>query len=79
MTDKEIDKIKNNETFKAAKLYVMETNKTFNDEGYTCVNVSDLVSYGYLNYETYEEKTIKVIRNNNTKVITNIDYVETCE
>ena len=79
MTESQMDKINDNRIFEAAKIYVLETNKSFNEFGYTCVNLSDLVGYGYLKYDNYSEKVIKVTRNIDTKVIENIEFVSECE
>ena len=79
MADNDMNKINDNNIFEAAKLYVMENGNNFNDNGYVCVNISDLVSYGYLKMDSYENKIIKVSRNNTTMVINSVEYVTVCE
>ena len=71
------DKI-DNEIFEAAKTYVIEINKSFNSEGYTCVSLQELVDYGYLKNINNPDKMIKIIRNTSTKVIQEIKYVNEC-
>ncbi len=79
ITDSQMEKINDNRVFESAKLYVLEMNKAFNEEGYTCINLKDLVNYGYLNIDSYEDKIIKITRNMDTMVIQNVEYVSVCE
>lgn len=71
-----------NQVFKAANNYIIEKNINFNDLGYTCVTVSELIDYGYLkdvNDNDVKNRIVKIVRNNDTKVITNTSYVDKCE
>ena len=73
--------ITDNEIFSAAKNYVIGENISMK-KGYTCMYVKDLVDYGYLvntSGQELENKLIKVFRNNTTKTIDNIKYVEVCD
>ena len=79
LTEKGINEINDTKVFESARLYVMEVNKSFNDKGYTCLNISTLVDYGYLKYDSYEDKIIKITRNKDTYVIEKIEYVDECE
>ena len=75
-------KVSDNEVYESARNYVVEKNVSFNESGYACVKVSELVEYGYLaqmNDKKTEGKIVKVIRDNHTKVITNVNYVDLCE
>lgn len=77
----QIDRISDNHIFDAARSYVMEQSVTFNDDGYVCVSVNDLISYGYFDNtieDNLKSKIIKVSRNNTTKVIESIYYVNGC-
>ena len=70
-----------NEIFLAARNYVIENNISMK-KGYTCMYVKDLVDYGYLvnpNDNELENRLVKVSRNNVTKVIDRIKYVDVCD
>ncbi len=76
-----IRNITDNEVFSAARNYVIEENISLK-KGYTCMYVKDLVDYGYLvdtNDKELESKLVKVYRNNVTKVIDKIKYVDVCD
>ena len=73
--------ISDNEVFVAARNYVEGENVSLK-KGYTCVTVSELVDYGYLdatNSVDVEDKLVKVSINKTTKVINRIKYVDICE
>ena len=68
--------------YEAAKNYVIDKDISFNDNNYACVDVADLVMNGYLNKSFVKNnygKTVKVVRNNKTKFITNAYYDEYCD
>ena len=70
------------EVFRAATSYVNENKDVFNGKLYTCVTVKDLVDFGYLDdTNDYELKTkiVKLKRNNVTKRIYNVEYVNDCD
>ena len=69
--------ISDNEIFEAARSYVLETN-AFKDNEYACVTVKGLSDYGYVKNAPYDTRIVKVIRNNVTKVIEEIKYVDEC-
>lgn len=73
--------VSDDEVFKAAKNYVNEKNISFNDNGYVCVSVNDLIDNGYLvdtnNYEL-KNKLVKLKKNSVTKVISRMWYVDSC-
>ncbi len=76
-----VNNISDNEIFSAARNYVIGENISLK-KGYTCMYVKDLIDYGYLNdFDNGEkkDKLIKVTRNNITKVIGKIEYVDICE
>ena len=75
----QMDEAVENEIYEAANAYVIETNKPFNSEGYTCVTVKDLIDYGYVKEADYLGKIIRVERNNQSKVIEVIKYVDECD
>jgi len=73
--------ITDNEIFDSAQIYVVEENVLWND-GYTCVMVSELVDNGYFDSNEVadiNDKVIKLTRNEKTKVITNVYYVDECK
>ena len=73
--------VNDNEVFKAAKAYVLENNVSFSRKGYACVEVQDLVDYGYLldtNDEELKNKIVKLKKNKRTKVIYDIGYTRNC-
>ena len=75
----QIDEISNNLIFSAAREYVLEENVGFNSEGYVCVTVQELIEYGYVNKGNNSDEIIKISRDNQTMVITKVEYVTTCE
>ena len=73
--------VSDTEVFKAAKTYVNEKNISFNDKGYTCVSVRDLIDYGYLidmNDDKVKNMHVKLKKNSLTKVISKAWYVDNC-
>lgn len=74
----QIDEITDTLLFENAKNYVIETNKTFNSEGYTCVSLQELVDYGYVKGIDNTSRIIKITKNIQTKVIEEIKYVDEC-
>ncbi len=73
--------VRDNEVFTAARNYVVGENISLK-KGYACVYVRDLIDYGYLENTNDEEvvnKLVKVSRNNVTKVINQVKYVNICE
>jgi len=75
----QIENIENHELYQAASNYVMEQNKPFNSDGYLCITLKDLVDLGYAKGVTNTSKMIKITRNNKTKVIEEIEYVDECK
>ena len=79
-----IDKISESELINTAKTYILENNVNWvndDDNIYTCVGVNDMVNSKYLNKEEvsdYNNQFVKVIKNNTTKVITNLIILEEC-
>lgn len=76
-----IKNITDNEVFAAARNYVIGENISMK-KGYTCMYVKDLVDYGYLtgvNDNELNDKLVKVSRDNITKVINKIKYVDVCD
>lgn len=74
----QIDNINDNMIFNAAKNYVLEMNKQYNQEGYLCINTNELVEYGYIK-KIDIDKIIKITRNVKTKVVEKVEYVDICE
>ena len=74
----QIDNVSDNQIYNAAKVYVIETN-AFNSMNYACVTIKELVDYGYLSNVENTDRLIKIVRNNQTKVIEEITYVDVCE
>lgn len=73
--------VSDNEIFVAARNYVIGENISMK-KGYTCMYVKDLVDYGYLgdtNSDEIKNRLVKVSRNNKTKVIDKIKYVDVCD
>jgi len=78
----EIDEISDRQISISVDNYIIENNISFNDSGYVCVLVKDLIDYGYLNNDINQElvnKIVKVTRDINTKVIVKHEYVSICE
>ncbi len=71
------DNINDNMIFEAARSYVLETD-AFGSKEYACVKVKELFEYGYLNNAINDNRIVKVIRNNTTKVIEEIKYAHEC-
>lgn len=75
--------ISENEIYDASEMYVMENQVTWiNGDGeYTCLTVEQLVEDGYFNYDEvveYKDRKIKIIRNSNTKVVSQVSLVDNC-
>ena len=78
-----LDDISDNEIYNAAKTYILENKITWiNDEiEHTCITISALVDSGYFKENeviAYKDKSVKIIREPITKVITNTTIVEEC-
>lgn len=74
--------VSDNEVYDSAKSYVIEKNISFNETDYVCVTVLELIEYGYLsqmNDKDIQGRVIKIVRDNKTKAINNIGYVDVCE
>ena len=72
------------EIYDAAEMYILENKTTWinNGEEYTCITVDNLIEKGYFDAEevtTYRDDMIKVVRNQNTRVIKSIKLVDVCE
>ena len=76
-TDSQMDKVNDSEILDSARVYALE-NGSFNSQGYVCVRLKDLIDYGYIKVDAFEDKLIKVIRNNFTMVIDKVEYVYNC-
>lgn len=74
----QIEEVSDAQIFNCARAYVTEVNKPFNNEGYTCVTLEELLDYGYLKNINDSSRIIKITRNINTKVIEEIKYVNEC-
>ena len=61
----------------AAKSYALETN-AFGKNDYACITVQELKAYGYLKNADNDNRIVKVFRNNATKVIEEIEFVNAC-
>lgn len=78
-----VSNVSENEIYDAVEAYILENKITWinTSEEYTCVTINDLVDLGYFDseeVEEYKDKKIKVVRNSNTKVISNINLVDVC-
>lgn len=78
-----LNDISDNEIYSAAKTYILENKITWVNDGveHTCLTVSDLVDSGCFKENeviTYKDKSVKIIRDPITKVITNTTIVEEC-
>ena len=73
----QFDTIDDRQVFSSAKSYSLETN-AFGTNDYACITIKELIDYGYLSNKNYEDKIIKLTRNNTTKVIEEIKYVDKC-
>ena len=78
-TINEIDEVSEKQVFNAVNNYIIEENISFNSDGYACISVQELVDYGYLKTSDSNDKIIKVNRNNDTKVIDSMMYVDVCK
>lgn len=80
-----LDSISISDIYDATRTYILENKITWihkDNEEYTCVDIDSLVDAGYFDEEEvkdYKDNKIKVIRDSKTKVIDNIDLVDTCE
>lgn len=79
-----MNEVSENEIYDAAEMYVLENpRKWINDgEEYTCLNIIELVDYGYFGegeIAKYRDNSIRIVRNSNTKVVENITFVDSCE
>lgn len=80
----DIDKIGENEIYNTAKIYVLENNVNWNIEDsnvYSCVGINDMISNGYFELEEvkkYQNQFVKVIKNNDTKVIIDLQILKEC-
>lgn len=76
-----IKNVGDEDIFMAAKRYVTNENISMK-KGYTCMYVQDLVDHGYLVNPSDSEissRLVKVSRNNVTKTISSIKYVDKCD
>ena len=72
------------ELYDTAEIYVLENNVSWisSTSEYACVTVNNLVEKGYFKdneVSSYKGKTIKVIREETTKTISDVRFVEVCE
>ena len=74
----QMDEASDNQIFDSARAYILEGNKVFNSQGYVCVNVQELIDYGYVKNIQSSDRIVKIIRNEATKVIEEIKYVDIC-
>ena len=75
----QIDTIEEQTVYEAANNYVIEQNKPYNRKGYVCVTTQELIDFGYLKKTDDTTKIIKLTRNNITKVVEEIKYVDECK
>ena len=76
--------VSENEIKNTAEIYIIENPVTWINDGleWTCISTLDLVDKGYFESSdvfSYEDKKIKIIRNNITKVVTEVMIVDNCE
>ena len=74
--------VSDNEVFKAAKAYAQENNDIFDRNGNACVNIQDLIDYGYLmdmNDSEIKNKMVALRKNKMTRVIYDIEYTSNCD
>lgn len=79
-----LDSIDENEIYNASEMYVLEYNVKWNNgiEEYTCLTIRELVDKGYFNTDevsSYIDKEVKVIRDSETKVVSDVKVVDVCE
>ncbi len=82
----DLNKVSDNEIFDTAEVYVQEYPRGWNTDTqgneYTCLDVKELVDYGYFDETDVGssfDKIVKIIRNMSTKVVIDRDYNESCE
>lgn len=76
-----VSTVSDNQIKEAARLYATKQNKRWVN-GTTCVTVSELVDYGYLEYKEVSDEIdqiIQIARDTKKKTILSIDYVDSCE
>lgn len=71
--------ISDKQVFAAAENYVIREDISFNSDNYVCVTKKHLERTGYLKKVDNLDRIIKLSRNNVTKVINKIEYVNECE
>ena len=71
--------VRENQVYAAAENYVIKENVPFNSDDYVCVTKSRLEKMGYLKKVDDTERIIKVSRSKVTKVINDVEYVNSCE
>lgn len=79
-----LNKVSENEIYDTAEIYLMENNVFWINNGmeYTCIDIDMLFEMGYFKNEEisdYKDKFVKVIRDGNTKVISDRILVDVCE
>lgn len=77
-SETQLEQVVSTETFSAANSYIIENNLPYNLQGYLCLAVEKLVESGYLKANRKDDRSIKVTRNNQTKVIEKMEYVDIC-
>ncbi len=78
----QLSNVSDSEVYQAVRYYVVEENTNFNNQGYTCVTLKDVIDMGYLkgNFdEEFKKKIVKVEKNMNTLVIESIEYDDSCK
>lgn len=79
-----IDKINENELINAAKTYILENNVSWiseEDNLYVCISVNDMVDNKYFKREevsNYSNQFVKIIKNKNTQVVTDLIIMKEC-
>lgn len=79
-----LDNISENEIKNTSEIYVIENPTTWihDVDEWTCITTLDLVDKGYLDEDdiiSYKDKEIKIVRDSNSKVITSVSIVDSCE
>ena len=72
------------EIYDTAKIYVLENKVEWknNNPEYTCITINNLVEKGYFDFDeimSYKDKKIKLERDNQSKVIDIVKFVDVCE
>ena len=72
------------EIYDASETYVLENGVSWINDGveYACITVDNLVEKGYFNYDdvvSYRDKIIKIERNEESKVIDSVMFVDVCK